>query len=213
MADVWVALRGARVHNLKNIDVDLPRDQLVVIPGVSRSGKSSLAFDTIYAEGQRRYVESLSAYARQFLERMEKPDVDKIEGICPAIAIRQKNSIRNPRSTVGTTTEIHDYMRLLFARLGRTFCRQCGEEVIRETAEIVATRLANLPADTRVMIGFQIPVVTLTAAVIKDAAADADAVDDLFDDPSNPESRIPNPGIEETLDALQRRGYGRLLVD
>ena len=106
--------------------------------GVSGSGKSSLAFDTIYAEGQRRYVESLSAYARQFLERMEKPDVDSIEGICPAIAIRQKNSIRNPRSTVGTTTEIHDYLRLLYARVGRTFCRKCGREVIRETAEVVA---------------------------------------------------------------------------
>ena len=106
--------------------------------GVSGSGKSSLAFDTIYAEGQRRYVESLSAYARQFLERMEKPDVDSIEGICPAIAIRQKNSIRNPRSTVGTTTEIHDYLRLLYARVGRTFCRSCGREVIRETAEVVA---------------------------------------------------------------------------
>ena len=109
--------------------------------GVSGSGKSSLAFDTIYAEGQRRYVESLSAYARQFLERMEKPDVDSIEGICPAIAIRQKNSIRNPRSTVGTTTEIHDYLRLLYARVGRTFCRNCGREVIRETAEVVARRL------------------------------------------------------------------------
>src|SRR5437588_11719745 len=167
-----IVVRGARTHNLKNIDLALPLGKLVVFTGVSGSGKSSLAFDTIYAEGQRRYVESLSAYARQFLERMEKPDVDRIEGICPAIAIRQKNSIRNPRSTVGTTTEIHDYMRLLFARLGRTFCRQCGEEVIRETAEIVATRLASLPADTRVMIGFQIPVVTITAAVIKDAAAD-----------------------------------------
>ena len=105
---------------------------------MSGSGKSSLAFDTIYAEGQRRYVSSLSAYARQFLERMEKPDVDRIEGICPAIAIRQKNSIRNPRSTVGTTTEIHDYLRLLFARIGRTVCRNCGQEVVRDTAEIVA---------------------------------------------------------------------------
>ena len=119
-------VRGARTHNLKNIDVTLPTGKLIIVTGVSGSGKSSLAFDTIYAEGQRRYVESLSAYARQFLERMEKPDVDRIEGICPAIAIRQKNSIRNPRSTVGTTTEIHDYMRLLFARVGRTYCRQCG---------------------------------------------------------------------------------------
>ena len=121
-----IVVRGARTHNLKNVDLTLPPRALVVMTGVSGSGKSSLAFDTIYAEGQRRYVESLSAYARQFLERMEKPDVDSIEGICPAIAIRQKNSIRNPRSTVGTTTEIHDYLRLLFARVGRTFCRGCG---------------------------------------------------------------------------------------
>ncbi len=114
-------IRGARTHNLKDVDVTLPMGALVIVTGVSGSGKSSLAFDTIYAEGQRRYVESLSAYARQFLERMEKPDVDRIEGICPAIAIRQKNSIRNPRSTVGTTTEIHDYMRLLWARVGHTY--------------------------------------------------------------------------------------------
>ena len=114
-------IRGARTHNLKDVDVTLPIGALVIVTGVSGSGKSSLAFDTIYAEGQRRYVESLSAYARQFLERMEKPDVDRIEGICPAIAIRQKNSIRNPRSTVGTTTEIHDYMRLLWARVGHTY--------------------------------------------------------------------------------------------
>src|SRR5437870_805957 len=143
-------VRGARTHNLKNVDVSLPLGTLIVVTGVSGSGKSSLAFDTIYAEGQRRYVESLSAYARQFLERMEKPDVDRIEGISPAIAIRQKNSIRNPRSTVGTTTEIHDYMRLLYARIGRTFCARCGKEVQRETAEVVAGRLASLPADTRV---------------------------------------------------------------
>ena len=120
MGHDWIAVRGARVHNLKNIDVDLPRGRLSVITGLSGSGKSSLAFDTIYAEGQRRYVESLSAYARQFLERMEKPEVDEIDGVSPAIAIRQKNSIRNPRSTVGTTTEIHDYLRLLYARVGHT---------------------------------------------------------------------------------------------
>ena len=119
-----IVVRGARTHNLKNVDLTLPTRSLVVMTGVSGSGKSSLAFDTIYAEGQRRYVESLSAYARQFLERMEKPDVDSIEGIWPAIAIRQKNSIRNPRSTVGTTTEIHDYLRLLYARVGRTYLPQ-----------------------------------------------------------------------------------------
>ena len=217
-----LVVRGARTHNLKNVDVTLPHGKLVIFTGVSGSGKSSLAFDTIYAEGQRRYVESLSAYARQFLERMEKPDVDRIEGICPAIAIRQKNSVRNPRSTVGTTTEIHDYMRLLYARIGRTFCRQCGQEVTRETAEIVARRLADLPEGTRVMIGFQIPVVAIPPAAVKDAAADTDAIDDLLLEgeeqlssgrPEALEGRIPDPGIEETLNTLQRRGYGRLLVD
>ena len=160
-----LVVRGARTHNLKSVDVSLPLGRLVIVTGVSGSGKSSLAFDTIYAEGQRRYVESLSAYARQFLERMEKPDVDRIEGICPAIAIRQKNSIRNPRSTVGTTTEIHDYMRLLWARVGRTICRQCGEEVVRETAEVVARRLNALTPGTRLLIGFEMPVVALPDAM------------------------------------------------
>src|ERR687885_995048 len=136
IAERAIAVHGAREHNLKNITLSLPRDVMVVVTGLSGSGKSSLAFDTIYAEGQRRYVESLSAYARQFLGQMEKPDVDSIEGLSPAISIRQKNSIRNPRSTVGTTTEIHDYMRLLWARIGRTFCRNCGREVVRETAEV-----------------------------------------------------------------------------
>src|SRR5258708_15575221 len=154
-----LVVRGARPQNPKNIALSLPLGKLIITTGVSGSGKSSLAFDTIYAEGQRRYVESLSAYARQFLERMEKPDVDRIDGIAPAIAIRQKNSIRNPRSTVGTTTEIHDYMRLLFARVGRTFCRQCGREVVRETAEVVANKLGALPGGTRLLIGFDLPVV------------------------------------------------------
>src|SRR6476619_2926716 len=154
-----LVIRGARTHNLKNIDLTLPVGKLVIVTGVSGSGKSSLAFDTIYAEGQRRYVESLSAYARQFLERMEKPDVDRIDGIAPAIAIRQKNSVRNPRSTVGTTTEIHDYMRLLFARVGHTFCRNCGREVVRETAEVVARQLGELAAGTRLILGFDVPIV------------------------------------------------------
>src|ERR1043165_2951959 len=168
-------VRGARTHNLKNIDVTLPTGKLIIVTGVSGSGKSSLAFDTIYAEGQRRYVESLSAYARQFLERMEKPDVDRIDGIAPAIAIRQKNSVRNPRSTVGTTTEIHDYMRLLFPRVGRTFCRRCGREVIRETAEVVARELGSLPPDTRLMLGFDLPIVDAPAPT----AADVPEVDEL----------------------------------
>ena len=120
--DGQIVISGARTHNLKGINLSLPANKLIVVTGVSGSGKSSLAFDTLYAEGQRRYVESLSAYARQFLERMEKPDVDRIDGIAPAIAIRQKNSVRNPRSTVGTTTEINDYLRLLWARVGLTIC-------------------------------------------------------------------------------------------
>src|SRR6186713_1720339 len=157
-----LVVRGARTHNLKGVDLTLPHRQLVVFTGVSGSGKSSLAFDTIYAEGQRRYVESLSAYARQFLERMEKPDVDSITGISPAIAIRQKNSIRNPRSTVGTTTEIHDYLRLLFARVGRTICRSCGKEVVRETAEVVARQLGELAPGTRLLIGFDLPVLDVS---------------------------------------------------
>src|ERR1044072_4200845 len=162
-----LVVRGARTHNLKNIDLTLPVGKLIIITGVSGSGKSSLAFDTIYAEGQRRYVESLSAYARQFLERMEKPDVDRIDGISPAIAIRQKNSIRNPRSTVGTTTEIHDYMRLLYARVGRTFCRQCGREVVRETAEVVARQLGALPGGTRLLLGFDLPVVDVSVPIVE----------------------------------------------
>jgi len=169
-----LVVRGARTHNLKDIDLSLPLGKLIIVTGVSGSGKSSLAFDTIYAEGQRRYVESLSAYARQFLERMEKPDVDRIDGISPAIAIRQKNSIRNPRSTVGTTTEIHDYMRLLFARVGRTFCRQCGREVVRETAEVVAGQLGERPAGTRLLIGFDLPVVAGVAAEAEAGERDVD---------------------------------------
>src|ERR1700712_5341928 len=154
-----LVVRGARTHNLKNIDVTLPAGQLIIVTGVSGSGKSSLAFDTIYAEGQRRYVEPLRAYPRQFLERMEKPDVDRIDGISPAIAIRQKNSIRNPRSTVGTTTEIHDYMRLLFARVGRPYCRNWGKEGVAKAGGAVARQPGELPIGTRLLIGFDLPVV------------------------------------------------------
>jgi excinuclease ABC subunit A len=203
-------VRGARTHNLKNVDVTLPAGKLAIITGVSGSGKSSLAFDTIYAEGQRRYVESLSAYARQFLERMEKPDVDRIEGICPAIAIRQKNSVRNPRSTVGTTTEIHDYMRLLFARVGRTYCRQCGQEVIRETAEVVAKRLGELPAGTRLLIGFEIPVVSIPSS--SPSASDSENGDESDNEELEP-TRNGVDGIGETINGLRRRGFGRLLID
>jgi len=147
-----IVVRGAREHNLKNITVEMPRDRLIVITGLSGSGKSSLAFDTIYAEGQRRYVESLSAYARQFLGQMEKPDVDQIDGLSPAISIDQKGASRNPRSTVGTVTEIYDYLRLLFARIGRMHCPICGREITRQTVEQIVDQLYDLPDDTRLML-------------------------------------------------------------
>jgi excinuclease ABC subunit A len=206
-----IVVRGARTHNLKNVDLKIPQRSLVVMTGVSGSGKSSLAFDTIYAEGQRRYVESLSAYARQFLERMEKPDVDSIEGICPAIAIRQKNSIRNPRSTVSTTTEIHDYLRLLFARIGRTTCRNCGREVVRETAEVVSGQLGALPEGTRLLIGFDMPVVTTGVLPPERDTDDEDA----RADEEVPQPALPGlvDSIAETLAALRRKGFGRLFVD
>jgi len=150
-----IVLRGVRVHNLKGIDVTIPTRRLVVVTGVSGSGKSSLAFDTLYAEGQRRYVESLSSYARQFLERMEKPSVDEVDGICPAIAIRQRTLSRSPRSTVATTTEIHDHLRLLFARAGHTVCDGCGEEVKRDSPARAAERLLAEPEGTRVLVTFE----------------------------------------------------------
>jgi excinuclease ABC subunit A len=149
-----IVVRGARVHNLKNVDFDIPHNTLTVVTGVSGSGKSSLAFDTIYAEGQRRYVESLSAYARQFLERIEKPDADTIDGIAPAVAIRQKNTTRNPRSTVATATEIYDYLRLLFARVGRTYCANCGREVRKDTVDEVADAILALDSETRLQVLF-----------------------------------------------------------
>src|SRR6187455_586819 len=149
MAHNWIAVRGARVHNLRNVDVDLPRNRLVVITGVSGSGKSSLAFDTIYAEGQRRYVESLSAYAQQFLEQMEKPDVDSIEGLSPAISIEQRTTSRNPRSTAGTVTEIYDYLRLLYASVGVPHCTSCGQEIRPQTIQQMVDRLMALPGGTK----------------------------------------------------------------
>ena len=152
-----IRIRGARVHNLKDFTLEIPHEKLTVVTGVSGSGKSSLAFDTIYAEGQRRYVESLSAYARQFLERMEKPDVDEIDGIAPPVAIRQKNTTRNPRSTVATSTELYDFLRLLWARAGRTYCPNCGTRVERDTVDQVATKLMALPAGSRWYALFPIP--------------------------------------------------------
>jgi excinuclease ABC subunit A len=230
-ASAELVIRGARTHNLKNIDLTLPPNALVIVTGVSGSGKSSLAFDTIYAEGQRRYVESLSAYARQFLERMEKPDVDAIDGVSPAIAIRQKNSVRNPRSTVGTTTEIHDYLRLLFSRVGRTFCRGCGQEVVRESPEVVALRLAALPAGTRLIIGFEMPVVAAPGPTAANGAEPQDEATEsnLIEGGVDADGAVTANGaangngwgganghgadpVSATLEALRRKGFGRLLV-
>src|SRR5574341_981929 len=144
-------VRGAREHNLRNISVEIPRNTLTVITGLSGSGKSSLAFDTIYAEGQRRYVESLSAYARQFLGLMEKPDVDSVEGLSPAISIEQKTTSRSPRSTVGTVTEIYDYLRLLFSSVGQPHCPQCGSPITRQSVEQILQDVLGLPEGERVM--------------------------------------------------------------
>src|SRR3954471_15658149 len=147
-----IVVVGARENNLKNITVEIPRDKLVVITGLSGSGKSSLAFDTIYAEGQRRYVESLSAYARQFLGQMDKPDVDHIEGLSPAISIDQKGASHNPRSTVGTVTEIYDYLRLLYARAGRPHCPKCGRRIQQQSVEQIVDRVLALEPGTRLMV-------------------------------------------------------------
>jgi excinuclease ABC subunit A len=152
MAITSISVRGARQHNLKNIDVEIPRNTLTVITGLSGSGKSSLAFDTIYAEGQRRYVETLSAYARQFLDQMERPDVDSIDGLSPSISIEQKTTNRSPRSTVGTITEIYDYLRLLYSSIGVPHCPNCGKPIARQSAEQIVQRVMSLTPDDRVMI-------------------------------------------------------------
>ena len=144
-----IVIKGARENNLKNIDVEIPRDKLTVVTGLSGSGKSSLAFDTIYAEGQRRYVESLSSYARMFLGQMDKPDVDSIDGLSPAISIDQKTTSKNPRSTVGTVTEIYDYLRLLYARIGIPHCPKCGREIRQQTVDQIIDRLMQLPEGTK----------------------------------------------------------------
>src|SRR6266700_1595941 len=165
-----IVIRGAREHNLKNIDVTIPRDQLVVITGLSGSGKSSLAFDTIYAEGQRRYVESLSAYARQFLQMMEKPDVDHIDGLSPAISIDQKTTSRNPRPTVGTVTEIYDYLRLLYARVGRPHCPVCGKPITGQSIDAIVDQVLQIEDGTRF---------TINAPVVRDRKGE---FKDLFEE-------------------------------
>jgi excinuclease ABC subunit A len=202
MANDSITVRGARVHNLKNIDFDIAHNTLTVVTGVSGSGKSSLAFDTIYAEGQRRYVESLSAYARQFLERIEKPDADIIDGIAPAIAIRQKNTTRNPRSTVATATEIYDYLRLLFARVGRTFCVQCGGEVKKDTVDEVADAVLALGEGTRLNLLF--PIVSHAPRPQEPAPAKKAKRKPAAADPSEAEAR------KLRLSDLRSRGFNRL---
>jgi excinuclease ABC subunit A len=198
-----IVVRGARVHNLKNIDFEIEHNTLTVVTGVSGSGKSSLAFDTIYAEGQRRYVESLSAYARQFLERIEKPDVDAIDGIAPAVAIKQKNSTRNPRSTVATATEIFDYLRLLFARIGRTYCLLCGQEVKKDTVDEVADRVLALGEGTRLNVFF--PIQTLQPDKEEKAAKKSRAKK------KSVASNLLPDAIKARLFDLRKRGFNRLL--
>ncbi len=194
-------MRGARVHNLKNITVEIPHNALTVVTGVSGSGKSSLAFDTVYAEGQRRYVESLSAYARQFLERMEKPDVDEISGIAPAVAIRQKNSTRNPRSTVATSTEIYDYLRLFFARCGQTFCIKCGVEVRRDSPDEIANRILALKLGRRFYVLYTLKVVA--------PESQASGKKPSKKKVTAPAADVLRPALLE----LQKRGFNRLYQD
>ena len=202
MSNESIVVRGARVHNLKNIDFEIPHNAMTVVTGVSGSGKSSLAFDTVYAEGQRRYVESLSAYARQFLERIEKPDVDVIEGIAPAVAIRQKNTTRNPRSTVATATEIYDYLRLLYARVGRTYCLSCGQEVKKDTVDEVAGQILALDEGTRVQAFFPVQPPPKPVDVGKSKGRRAG---------KKKTSKPPeDPWLKERLFELRKRGYNRL---
>ncbi|MGO8795443.1 MAG: excinuclease ABC subunit UvrA [Candidatus Sulfotelmatobacter sp.] len=201
-----ITVRGARVHNLKNIDFEVPHNTLTVVTGVSGSGKSSLVFDTIYAEGQRRYVESLSAYARQFLERIEKPDVDVIDGIAPAVAIKQKNSTRNPRSTVATATEIYDYLRLLFARVGRTYCINCGNEVKKDTVDEVADAVLALEPETRVQVLFPLQSAVAAPQELEKKVARGRK--------SRKKKDVPDAGLSEQIKArlfdLRKAGFNRL---
>ncbi len=198
-----IRVRGARVHNLKNISFDIPHNAITVVTGVSGSGKSSLAFDTIYAEGQRRYIESLSAYARQFLERIEKPDVDEISGIAPSIAIKQKNSSRNPRSTVATATEIYDYLRLLFARVGRTICVRCAEEVRKDSMDEIAARVLALQPGRRFYVLYSL---SLAPYVI---AGKTPASKRTEKKPAKPSPEA----VRQALVELQKRGFNRLYQD
>ena len=214
-------VRGAREHNLRNVSLDLPRDQLIVFTGLSGSGKSSLAFDTIYADGQRRYVESLSAYARQFLGQMDKPDVDFIEGLSPAISIDQKSASRNPRSTVGTITEVYDYLRLLYARIGIPHCPKDGSPVHRQTPQMIVDRVLQLPAGTR----FQVmaPVVRgrkgeyteLLADLARQGFARARVDGDVHELTEKLElARYENQSISVVIDRLvAKKGIERRLTD
>src|SRR5262247_3948234 len=206
MPEEAIEVRGARVNNLKNVSVSLPHNKMTVVTGVSGSGKSSLAFDTIYAEGQRRYVESLSAYARQFLERMDKPDVDEITGLAPAIAIRQKNSTRNPRSTVATQTEIYDYLRLLYARAGQTFCRRCRSVVKRDTPESIADVIMGSPEGTRFYALFP-----ASAGAV--AGGNGDPVESAAAKPKKRRAKKASAGsinVKAHLMSLMGRGFTRL---
>jgi len=217
-----IVIRGARTHNLKSIDVDIPHNALTVVSGVSGSGKSSLAFDTIYAEGQRRYVESLSAYARQFLERIEKPDVDFMDGLAPAIAIKQKNSTRNPRSTVATATEIYDYLRLLYARCGTVTCLHCGGIVCHDTVDEIVTALLTLPTSARAYALFPITRAEIKFEPLQSATTDVPQDDKPVKPtkkPSSKKSAKSAPSalsfsltdtLKERLAELRRRGYNRL---
>ena len=215
MSTETIVVRGARVHNLKNVDFEIPHNSLTVVTGVSGSGKSSLAFDTIYAEGQRRYVESLSAYARQFLERIEKPDVDVIDGIAPAVAIRQKNTTRNPRSTVATATEIYDYLRLLFARVGRTFCLQCGQEVRKDTVDEVTAAVLALGEGVRLNALFPL---TSSAAIspaepAKRKKSSAAGISSTAPKASRSRRKVVaalSDDLKTRLSALRQRGFNRL---
>jgi len=217
----YIVVKGAREHNLKNIDVKIPRDKFVVITGLSGSGKSSLAFDTIYAEGQRRYVESLSSYARQFLGQMEKPDVDYIDGLSPAIAIDQKTTSRNPRSTVGTVTEIYDYLRLLFARIGTPHCYLCGREISQQTVDQMVDRIMEFEEGTRIQ---------LLAPVVRGRKGEYHKlIEDIKKDPVNLDKNkkhnieivvdrlIVRPGIQkrltDSIETVLRLSNGILVVD